>query len=389
MPVGGVGTSGIRGGIKLNDRNFFDIDVTSGALSPTFVSIGASGREGYSAFRFKDGYDLFTNGNIYCNTLVGEREVDITQTILQVEANYIGINIEDDGNSKPDILLDTEYSGLRFYNFKSGQESLVQSQRDVAELSINNKGILEFTKNVNITNNREQVLTLKRTNLYGGKGYLYAAEDSLNGYTLQATSSIPITSISGIQPLSITVNGTTTNYNVTDNASVNISIDNTYCKTITLANGETYSVSSNDINLPINVFSSEDSTKLNSAVQKVSMNGYDYQGNTLYLPSTSSVTDIIEVNVGQEQITIRHNAPEGYRSQTSIVEHPTYDVTTLPSNIIELLDTINYDSTGHTQSFHKSKLDFSTLLSKISELETRLSAAEARIATLEEQIEAS
>lgn len=386
LPVAGTGNSGRIGGIKLANNDYFSIDSTSGTLTPTFVSIGDSGRAGHSAFVFKDGLDLLTTGNIYCNTLVGEREVDITQTILQVDANYIGINVEDDDTSMPELLGENEYAGLRFYNFKSGQEEVAQGSRDVAELSINNDGILEFTTNYKNNTVREQFLTLARTKTNASSKYLKATENSIDGYSISQVSTIPLIDIENMKDFSVTFAGNTTTYNPKTGASLTISVDQDFCKTISLADGTTHSLSGNNIYLPIQAFSTDHAEKLNSAVQSIHMNGYNYSGASITLPSFSLGTEetTIEIVSTENKVEFNHKAPTDWVDPSTIITPTEKDVTNLTSNKVILIDNVVYDNKGHVSRFTKTQLDFTTLLSKISELETRLLAAEGRIATLEE-----
>jgi hypothetical protein len=67
-----------------------------------------------------------------------------------------------DNTTTINVLEDTERSGMRIYNYYAGDKTIPSANRKIAELSVDNQGILAYASdNSDLTNFRD-VLTVNR-----------------------------------------------------------------------------------------------------------------------------------------------------------------------------------------------------------------------------------
>ena len=393
LPIAGIGATGVIGGIKLDTNEYFDID-NSGALSLTFINREEYQRNEYAKKVFvyrlnnqdtpeKD--NLLIDGSLYCESIVTNQVINNVRENVQTPSQYIDLNIYLAEEGDEDLLehkppLDTEQrAGIKIFNYWSQDADTPIANRHVAELSIDNKGILGYSKNAAQYNMFQQVLTLAREYNYTGPvKYLSVKEEEENGYVVTANATIPIGNISNVRTLTLTVDGEASkSYKPQGESDItyDIVIPRNYCESIEIE-GTRYDVWSEDntidhnIKLPIMVFDNDKNNTLNSAIQSITLNGIKVDGVDTTLPSIE-VAGNLTIGDNSDKITITHTNPG-----KEFISHGNYglwDNGELDDML--LLTDVIYDDTGHIIRYVKK--DFSNYIQGLVD----------RIAALEEKLE--
>lgn len=340
------------------------------------------------------------------------------------------------------VLKEGETAGIRIFNYNINDEDVSGDQRKTAELSVNNHGILKYASDNSSMNYFSDILMINKTDsLIQGFYYLYA-DPKEEGITYSILEQIPTqcVDLSGIKNLTIACNaedaGTYTPLGE-DSQYININA----CTSI-ITNGNEHTVDpSGKITLSDSAWTNELYSLLSSAVQKITFDDEEFSGPTITLKSKiQKITlDGLATTIGEDgsvdlkskiqSITydgVKHdesdiviyatklsslettkgsgadeqkyntiNITEDPATRTYLISH--YDTKTInepvgtDTNIIgesgsktsfNLMSNLSYDHYGHAERYSSYTLDFSRLVARIEELETK-------VAELEEQLKAS
>lgn len=294
----------------------------------------------------------------------------------------------------PMVLGDNEKAGIRLYNYhKDDASEENEARRRVAELSIDNKGFLWFSPNVYPTDwpENENITTNYRIPLVNPTGM----ENSLISINPEGVL-IPKASISTSElpiyyPLTITIKQKTgedhsvnviTTYDPFDSPE-SITIDQHYCDTI-VANGQEYKVIDHKIDLGSPIWTEDLYNKLQTAVQTITFNGVEYVGpnpefNYTYSANINSGT-LINVKKEGEKFTINHGTDVNYK-EVNAINAISIGPNTSDTDYFDTISNPTRDSndTGHLLNYTYNRVNFTSLINYIKQLEERIAALEAQI----------
>lgn len=346
-----------------------------------------------------------------------------------------------DDKTVVDVLKDDERAGIKIYNYHKDDQSVSKEKRKIAELSIDNQGILAYASDNSDLTNFSDVLTVNRY-LANIDGFIWLSSTPAQPIKLTYYNKIPVDKIdlTSFPKLNMFLNqnniGT---YDPSNTMEQNIAIN--ACSGI-VANGTTYSVQEDGlITLADSTWTNELNNLLSTAVQQITFDNVEFLGPTITLKSKiQKITlDGLEATIGEDgdvnlkskiqSITydgVKHEesdiviyttsikglttikgsgTDERQYNTINITEDPAtrtywlshYDTNTInepvgtDTNIIgesgsktsfNLMSNLSYDHYGHAEKYSSYTLDFSGLIARIEELE-------AKVAELEEQLKAS
>lgn len=362
---------------------------------------------------------------------------------LSLYSGYASQNILTlyDDQTVVEVLQDDERAGIKIYNYHKDDKNMPKENRKIAELSINNSGTLKYTPDNSSPNNFSDVLTVNRY-LENIDGFVWLNATPAQPIKLTYYNKIPTqyVDLSGIKDLKITcnVNDAGIYYPLSsDPQAININA----CTSI-VANGTEHKVSADGkITLSDSTWTNELQDLLYSAIQKITFDGATFTGSTITLKSKiqkitldgsemkvdengcvelkSKIQSITYDGVKHEEsdiviytpsikslVTVKGTGTDKHSYNTiNITEDPAtrtywishYDTNTVDepvgtdTNIIgesgsetsfNLVSNLSYDHYGHAEKYSSYTLDFSGLIARIEELETK-------VAELEEQLKAS
>lgn len=380
-----------------------------------------------------------TDGNFDFSYTENNLKIYVPYTISGETTNDI-ITLYDN-TTTINILEDTERSGMRIYNYYAGDKTIPSANRKIAELSVDNQGILAYASdNSDLTNFRD-VLTVNRY-LDNIDGFVWLNSTPARPVSLTYYNKIPSDKIdlASLPKLNMFLNqnniGT---YDPSNAAEQNVTINT--CTSV-VANGTEHKVDIyGKITLADSTWTNELNNLLSTAVQKITFDDVDYQGPTITLKSKiqkitlddseveadengnvdlkSKIQSITYDGVKHEESdiviyatrlnsleTVKGSGADAHKYNTiNITEDPAtrtywishYDTNTInepvgtDTNIIgesgsktsfNLMSSLSYDHYGHAEQYSSYTLDFSALVSRIQQLETK-------VAELEEQLKAS
>lgn len=347
-----------------------------------------------------------------------------------------------DGQTVIDVLQDDERAGIKIYNYHKNDQEISKDKRKIAELSINNSGTLKYTPDNSSPNNFYNILMVnKAQDILKGFLFLEAEPDKEDvAYSFHEKIPTQYVDLSGIKDLKITCNisdaGTYFPLS-SDPQYININA----CTSI-VANGIEHTVDTyGKITLSDSTWTNELQDLLSTAVQKITFDDEEFSGPTITLKSKiqkitldgldttikedgcvdlkskiQSITydgvkheesDIViyatrlsslETTKGSEADERKYNTiniTEDLSTRTYLISHYDTDTINEPvgtdTNIIgepesktsfNLMSNLSYDHYGHAEQYSSYTLDFSRLVARIEELETK-------VAELEKQLKAS
>ena len=380
LPIAGNDVTHDIGGIKINDDTYFQINQSNGVLTPSFLRFQNTNHG--DSYIINNGYDLVVEGSLYCNEIVGERVVEIENFLNRTPSEYIELNIYstiegEGGENYTTVLGDNERSGFKFHNYLGAESEVADpADRTVAELSIDNKGILSYGTNAKDSNTFRQVLTLDRRNdeEITETKYLCVTETSDSGYIVDYTTSIPVQDLEEVKTLTLTIDGDHASSQVyspqnSSDLKYNIAIPRTYCKTIEIE-GTKYSVdgegnkTDHNIKLPIKAFTAAKEQTLNSALQSITLNGIEVKGPNAELPPIKGSSKL-SVSSNKSAITINHEEPTGFQKYENIEVSTDYEG--------KIVTNVKYDDTGHVINYSFYEID---LIKTINDLTDRITKLE-------------
>ena len=287
------------------------------------------------------------------------------------------------GEDYTTVLGDDERSGFKFYNYLGAESEVADpAHRTVAELSIDNKGILSYGTNAQDSNTFRQVLTLDRRNdeEITKTKYLFVTETSDYGYIVNYTTSIPVQDLEDVKTLTLTIDGDSKSSQVyspqnSSNLEYNIAIPRTYCKTIEIegtkynVDGESNKVDHN-IKLPIKAFTEAKEKTLNSALQSITLNGIEVKGPAAVLPPIKGSSNL-NVTSNKTAITVNHESPDDFLKYEDVQVATDYEG--------KIVTNVKYDNTGHVINYSFYEID---LIKIINDLTDRITVLENIIKNL-------
>lgn len=389
------------GGIKISSDYF---TITNQTLYPKFLRYETYNYE--LALVTQENVSLKVDNNIYCKKLAADQvntKLWVEEEHIKIGDKYIDLHIKLEGKSAPPILSNNEYCGIRFNNYRYDEADTAESDRSVAELSINNRGLLYYSTST--TSSKYQILMLN-PNTYTSEKYISISKDNNGFFNLKGISSIPITDISGRGTLTLNIinkdtNSTLNSYSYSCNSSItaDIKIPTVYCKSIRLNNGSILTPDS-DNNININVstnycnsivvegqtynvdtnntitvgslgFTDQDRIALNSSIKSLTLNNTQYSGDNVTF-NINATTGLV-ANNSSGKVDLSHYKSADY-IENSNLPYTEYDI--YNNNSITTIVNVQRDELGHITSYNNATLIFKTLVDKIKDLEQRLEALE-------------
>lgn len=339
-------------------------------------------------------------------------------------------------DNKIEVLHEDERSGIRINNYHKDDKDIEADKRRVAELSIDWIGTLAYTTDNSDPSSFNNILMLNPAQAIDG--FLTIKPDEATGFTTVPVAKIERKYLETLALLNLNLNNTNlTTYSPLAENDIDVNIN--ACTSI-IANGTTYQVDpSGIIALSNSSWTNELYDQLQSAVQTITFDGNQYIGPTPSFNSkiTSVTMDGNEQNIVDGKLTLsskiqsitydntiysdshivlkstvvaNKTVSKGtgsdvkdyttiqveYNSDNNayILQHYEPNTSNEPigyePHVIGVSDTksfilmhgLKYDYYGHSESYSNYQLDFSDLIKRIEELETK-------VAELEEQLKAS
>ena len=261
------------------------------------------------------------------------------------------------------ILPDNEYEGIQFFNYKKHEDGLTDDVRSVAELSIDNNGMLVYsTDNKSLSNYKKIALTEDQNyfliNVDNVPTYYYPFSTRVNYNTSKSIN------LSQKFCTSINVNGA--KFDLQDDKSINIgnvirdvtgtngltNTKNTATGTVTISHSE-----ASDLTNTTNKVSISDAAKIVSAISAVTRDTYGHlTGITTTTYDFAAV--LTSINSLQNQGT------------------------TIQNDLNELRESLN----GTAEIVQTLQTDLNNATTKVNANETKITNLEARVSNLETKI---
>lgn len=271
----------------------------------------------------------------------------------------------------PNLLPEGSYEGLQFKNYVQYEDN----SRPVAELSIDNDGILYYTP--------DNQLTIRQKVLLGSinmkSGIVVNDTNTLSTYNLP---SIKIYDTNNIDTIYMDYNPNP--FGIKSDNTLTLALDQSFCKTI-IVNGTEYTLNldNNTIDLGSSVWTDDMANTLNSAVQSIIFNGTTLTGNTITINTEKTIISSdksIDVDSTVDGYDIKHADMETSIPAISQTVYVGTNNTTSVSVSNIRSDNIN---NGHLTGWTWYNLDFSLLLNRLSALENEVTTLKAKVAELE------
>lgn len=273
------------------------------------------------------------------------------------------------------VLDDEETAGLRIYNYHKDDASLPEEEREVAEISVKNDGSLWYSPNalgINDFVQRKRIALLD--NLKAGMVFLSTDNELYTNETLP-TSNLPKMNTLYLNEYVYNPLGT--------GGNVLCNIRQDYCDTI-VANGQEYKVQDNKIDLGSPIWTEDLYNKLQTAVQTIKFNGVEYVGpnpefNYTYSANINSGT-LINIEKDGEKFTINHGTDANYKD-VNAVNVINIGPNTSDTDYFDTMSNPTRDSNdmGHLLNYTYNRVNFTSLINYIKQLEERIAALEAQI----------
>lgn len=317
------------------------------------------------------------------------REQDTTTTAIFSPSFIVGENyvVKYDiiSNEQLSILPDNEYEGIQFFNYKKGEDNLSDSDRSVAEIAINNNGMLVYSPdNKSLSNYKKIALTEDQNHLLinvdGISTYYYPFATRVNSYISKSLN------LSQKFCTSINVNGA--KFDLQDDKSIDIgnvvrdvtgangltNIKNTATNTVTISHSE-----ASDLTNTTNSVFVSNTTKVISAISAVTRDTYGHlTGITTTTYDFAAVLASIS-SLQNQGITIQDDLNELGKSLNNTAEI----VRTLQTNLNSTTTKVNANET----KIINLETRVNNLETKISKLETIVANNSTSIANINSNIE--
>lgn len=385
------------GGIKINNTYF---EMSGEQLQPLTLVYTTELPEihtqhqktEHSILTLPNNTDLTVDGDIYFESAYGDLlRVTTLQyentTTVEAANTHLNIHYSHDEDVEVNVLDENEREGLLLHNYKSDEQNIPQNERTVAELSINNKGILLYTPD-NKTVDMKHVLTMSP--LITGeleRGFLYVTKDA-NGFTVVTPQEyVESEQLGELNDLTITVNGTPFVYSpisidpsYTNN--IDLTIPTRYCASIKFDGINYVPDENNQINISSSNFTEEYKNIVENSITKIQFLGQEYTATEHLVELHDNRTwtgddSIINVTKIGNNTTIAHDSPAGFVADESI--EGSLERSFLSSNTHTFISNITRDDKGHVIKYTYSTLNIQDLLDKLTELENRVSELERNL----------
>ena len=385
-----VASEAILGGIKINTSYFEMSGEQLQPLTMVYTNLPVQHTPGNYALTLPETTDLNINGDLYFKKAYGEYlSVDkleyVQQTVTEAANKYSNIHYSHDSDVIVNVLENGEREGLLLHNYRTDEKDTIPEFRTIAELSINNSGILLYSpdnKNVDF----QHILTMPPlTTGVLEEGFLFVTKSENGGTVVTPKQYIESEHLSNLSQLTITVNGVDHIYspNIDDDMYTNrveLTIPTNYCSAL-IFDGQTYTPDENNvISLSVSNFTDEYKQLVDASVTQINFLGEEYTANNHVLElhdNRSWVGDntSIEVNTAAGQSTISHKVPAGFIQDEDLDGSLEVNIMTEPDKLV-FISGITRDSKGHVIKYERTTVNINDLLLKISELETRIAILE-------------
>lgn len=376
----------ILGGIKINTSYFEMSGEQLQPLTMVYTNLPTQHTPGNYALTLPETTDLNIDGDLYFKKAYGDylwvKHLDQEyETITETANQYSNIHYSNNGDVIVNVLENGEREGLLLHNYRTDEKDTIPEYRTIAELSINNNGILLYSpdnKNVEF----QHILTMSPlTTGVLEEGFLFVTKSENGGTVVTPKQYIESEHLSNLSELTITVNGVDHIYspNINDASYTNkveLTIPTSYCSTL-IFDGQTYIPDENNvISLSASNFNEEYRQLVDKSVTQINFLGEAYTANNHVLElhdNRSWVGDntSIEVNTVAGQSTISHKAPVGFVQDEDLDGSLEVNIMTEPDKLV-FISGVTRDSKGHVIKYERTTVNISDLLLKIKELEDRI-----------------